>query len=44
MKLSGNRLQLSSGRIIKFKTKKKRTNFERVSQAYKHGWRPKQHA
>lgn len=41
MKLSGNRLKMSSGKIRKFKSAKKRANFERVAQAYKHGWRPK---
>lgn len=41
MKLSKNRLRLSSGKIIKFKSAKKRANFERVAQAYKHGWKPK---
>lgn len=41
MKLSGNRLKLSSGKVVKFGSKKKRANFERVAQAYKHGWRPK---
>jgi len=40
MKLSGNRLRLSSGKIIKFKSAKKRANFERIANAYKHGWRP----
>ncbi len=29
VKFSGNRLKMSSG-----------DNFERVAQAYKHGWRP----
>lgn len=41
MKLSGNRIRKSSGKIIKFKSAKKRANWERVAQAYKHGWRPK---
>jgi hypothetical protein len=40
MKLPGNRLRMSSGEVRKFKSKKKRANFERVAQAYKHGWRP----
>ena len=41
MKLSGNRLRMSSGKIRHFKSAKKRANFERVAQAFKHGWRPK---
>jgi len=41
MKLKGNRLKLSSGKIIQFRSAKARANFERVAQAYKHGWRPK---
>jgi len=40
MKLTGNRLKMSSGRIVKFGSATKRKNFERVAQAYKHGWRP----
>ncbi len=40
MKLPHNRLKLSSGKIVKFSSEKKRENFERVAQAYKHGWRP----
>lgn len=39
MKLSGNRLKLSSGKIIKFKSEKKRANYERFAQAVKHGWK-----
>lgn len=41
MKMSGNRLKMSSGKVIKFKSAKRRANFERVAQAYKHGWKPK---
>ena len=40
MKLSGNRLKMSSGEIRKFKSAKKRSNFERMAKAYKSGWRP----
>jgi len=40
MFLKGNRLRKSSGKIIKFKSAKARKNWERVAQAYKHGWRP----
>jgi hypothetical protein len=39
--LPGNRLRKSSGKVIKFKSAKKRANWERVAQAYKHGWKPK---
>lgn len=31
---------MSSGKIRHFKSAKKRANFEKVAQAYKHGWRP----
>lgn len=40
MKIGKTRLKMSSGKIRKFKSQKARDNFERVSQAYKHGWRP----
>ncbi len=39
MKLSGNRLKLHTGKIIHFKSAKKRANFERVAQAIKHGFK-----
>ncbi len=32
---------MSNGSVRKFKSAKKRANFEKVAQAYKHGWRPK---
>lgn len=41
MKIGNNRLKMSNGEIRVFQSKKKRDNFERVAQAYKHGWRPK---
>lgn len=31
---------MSSGEIRHFASETKRNNFERVAQAYKHGWRP----
>lgn len=34
-------LKMSSGKVKHFGSEKKRDNFERVAQAYKHGWRPK---
>ena len=37
----GYRLKMSDGSIRHFKSKKKRKNFERVAQAYRHGWKPK---
>lgn len=41
MKLSGNRLKTSSGKILHFQSAKKRENYEKVARAYKHGWKPK---
>lgn len=41
MKLPGHRLRKSSGKIIKFKSDKARANWERVAQAHKHGFKPK---
>ena len=40
MKVGEKGLKMSSGEIRHFKSKQKRENFERVAQAYKHGWRP----
>ena len=34
-------LRMSDGEVKMFKTKAKRDNFEKVAQAYKHGWNPK---
>lgn len=31
---------MSSGEIRHFKSQAARDNFERVAQAYKHGWKP----
>lgn len=31
---------MSSGEVRAFKSEKARANFERVAQAYKHGWEP----
>jgi len=41
MKIGKNKLKMSSGKVYKFKSQKARNNFERVAQAYKHGWSPK---
>lgn len=41
MKIGARKLKMSSGKVITFKSKAKRDRFERVAQAYKHGWRPK---
>jgi len=40
MKIGRTGLRLSSGKIIHFKSEQARNNYERVAQAYKHGWRP----
>jgi hypothetical protein len=41
MKIGKTKLRMSDGTIRKFGSKKKRDNFERVAEAYKHGWKPK---
>lgn len=40
-KVGDKGLKMSSGKVKHFASKQKRDNFERVAQAYKHGWRPK---
>lgn len=40
-KIGTNKLRMSSGEVRKFKSQKARNNFERVAEAYKHGWLPK---
>lgn len=40
MKIGDKALRMSSGKIRHFKSKKKRDNFDRAAQAYKHGWVP----
>lgn len=40
MKIGKKSLRMSSGEIRHFKSEQKRNNFEKVAQAYKHGWRP----
>jgi hypothetical protein len=40
MKVGKKALRMSSGEIRHFGSQKKRDNFERVAQAYKHGWKP----
>jgi hypothetical protein len=40
MKIGKTGLRMSSGEIRHFASETKRNNFERVAQAYKHGWRP----
>lgn len=40
MKIGKKELKMSDGSIRKFQSEKKRDNFERVAEAYKHGWRP----
>lgn len=41
MKIGKRKLRLSSGRVVTFKSAKKRANFERMAQAIKHGFKPK---
>ena len=40
MKVGETGLKLSSGKVIHFKSKKARDNYERVAKAYAQGWRP----
>jgi hypothetical protein len=40
MKIGKDKLKMSDGTTKKFASEKKRDNFERVAEAYKHGWRP----
>lgn len=40
MKVGEKGLKLHTGKVIHFKSSKARDNYERVAQAYKHGWRP----
>ncbi len=39
-KIGKNKLRMSDGSVRKFGSQAKRDNFERVAEAYKHGWRP----
>lgn len=41
MKIGKTKLRMSDGEIRKFASEIKRNNFERVAQAFKHGWKPK---
>ena len=40
MKIGAKSLRMSDGSIRRFRSSKARDRFERVAQAYKHGWRP----
>lgn len=40
-KIGKKELKMSSGKVKKFASEKKRDNFERVAEAVKHGWKPK---
>lgn len=40
MKIGTNKLRMSDGSVRTFKSEKARDNFERVAQAYNHGWKP----
>lgn len=39
-KLGGNKVMTRSGRVLHFKSAKNMGTWERVAEAYKHGWRP----
>lgn len=39
-KIGKTKLRMSSGEVRKFGSETKRNNFERVAEAYKHGWKP----
>lgn len=40
MKIDKTGLRLSSGKTVHFKSQTARSNWEKVAQAVKHGWRP----
>lgn len=40
MKIGKRKLRMSSGEVRSFRSGAARDNFERVAEAYKHGWRP----
>lgn len=40
MRIGKTKLKMSDGSVRSFKSEKARDNFERVAEAYKHGWRP----
>lgn len=40
MKIGKTKLKGSNGKIKTFKSPRARDNYERVANAYKHGWRP----
>ena len=40
MKVGKRGLKMSSGKVLHFKSKRRRANFERVAQVFKHGWKP----
>jgi hypothetical protein len=40
MKVGKKSLKLSSGKIVHFKSEKKREDYEKVAKAIKHGWKP----
>jgi hypothetical protein len=40
MKIGDTKLKMSDGTVRTFASKEKRDNFERVAEAYKHGWKP----
>lgn len=40
MKIGKRKLRMSSGEVRTFRSEIARNNFERVAEAYNHGWRP----
>lgn len=40
MKIGRTGLKMSSGEVRHFRSEGARNRFEKVAQAYKHGWRP----
>lgn len=40
MKIGDKKLLMSDGKVRTFGSTAKRDNFERVAEAYKHGWKP----
>ena len=41
MKMGKKKLKMSSGKVRVFKSEGARNRFEKVAQAFKHGWVPK---
>lgn len=39
MKIGKTKLKLKSGKVVQFASEKKRDDFEKVANAYSHGWK-----